>query len=127
LQGGADVLVVEELHGLEERMWEANRKGDGDFYTQRLRDDAVVVSKYGVMDKAAIVPGIQANHNPYVKTDRSEERVIQVDEHTAIVSYRVDVVALVNGNEVELPSYATSVWNDESGEWLIVFHQQTAI
>ncbi|MGW6278086.1 nuclear transport factor 2 family protein [Kribbella sp. NPDC055071] len=118
---------MEELQGLEERMWEANRKGNGDFYAQRLREDAVVVSKYGVMDKAAIVPGIQANHNPYVTTDRSEERVIQVDEHTAIVSYRVDVVALVNGNEVELPSYATSVWNDESGEWLIVFHQQSAI
>jgi ketosteroid isomerase-like protein len=118
---------TDELHGLEEQMWAANRNGDGDFYAQHLRDDAVVVSKYGVADKAVIVPGIQANRNPYVSTDRSQERVIQVDEHTAIVTYRVDVVALVNGSEVKLPSYATSVWTDESGDWRIVFHQQSAI
>ncbi|MEU4193715.1 nuclear transport factor 2 family protein [Kribbella sp. NPDC026611] len=121
------MAIREELLELEGQMWQANREGEGGFYARNLRDDAVVVSKYGVMGKAATVAGIQANRNPFLKTDRSEERVVVVDEHTAIVSYKVDVVALVNGAEVELPSYATSVWNNAAGEWKLVFHQQTAL
>src|SRR5215510_14345068 len=119
--------VTETLLALEDELWRANREGDGDFYEQYLRDDAIAVSKYGVLDKATAVPGIRANRNPYLKTDRTDERVIVVDVNTAIVTYRVDVTALVQGNELHLPSYASSVWNNSSGTWRIVFHQQTAL
>ncbi|GAA0616241.1 nuclear transport factor 2 family protein [Kribbella sandramycini] len=119
--------VAETLLELEDQLWKANREGDGAFYAQWLRDDALAVSKWGIIDKAAAVPGIQANQNPYLTTDRSGEQVIVVDEHTAVVTYRVDVVALVDGSERQLPSYASTVWNDSSGEWRVVFHQQSAL
>lgn len=113
---------------LEELMWKANRDGDAAFYEDRLRDDALVVSKYGVMDKATVVPGIEANKNPYLETDRSAERAITIDDDTVVVSYRVDVVAVVQGNKLQLPSYASTVWNrDQAGRWWAVFHQQTAL
>jgi hypothetical protein len=119
--------VTETLLDLEDQLWRANREGDGAFYAHWLRDDAIAVSKYGILDKATAVPGIQANQNPYLKTDRTGERVIVVDENTAIVTYRVDVTALVQGNEMKLPSYASTVWNNSSGGWRVVFHQQTAL
>ncbi|MFD7157044.1 nuclear transport factor 2 family protein [Kribbella sp. NPDC059898] len=119
--------VDEELSGLEELLWKANREGDGAFYQRYLRDDAIAVSRFGIIDKATAVPGITANHNPYLKTVRTGERVIVVDEHTAVVTYHVDVTVLVDGNEVQAPSYASTVWTNASGEWLVAFHQQTAL
>jgi hypothetical protein len=121
------VTVTETLLELEERMWQANRNGDGAFFAELLREDALVVSKYGVMTKAQGIPVIQANQNPYVKTDLSEQKVIQLDENNALVTYRVDVTAVVQGKEVELPSYATSVYIRELAQWRGVFHQQTAL
>jgi hypothetical protein len=117
----------EKLLELEDLLWKANREGDGDFYQKYLLDDAVAVTKFGIIDKATAVPGIRINHNPFVKTDRSDEQVITVDDHTAIVTYRVDVTALVDGNEVHLPSYASTVWTDVHGDWRVAFHQQTAL
>ncbi|MDX6250420.1 MAG: hypothetical protein QOF10_3780 [Kribbellaceae bacterium] len=121
------MTVAETLLDLEEQMWRANREGDGAFYAKLLRDDALVVSKYGVMTKAQGIPVIEANHNPYVKTDLSDQKVLQLDENNALVTYRVDVTAVVQGNEVELPSYATSVYTREGDQWRGVFHQQTAL
>ena len=119
--------VNEELSELEDLLWKANREGNGEFYQRYLRDDAIAVSRFGIIDKATAVPGITANHNPYLKTDRTEERVIVVDENTAIVTYHVAVTVLVDGNEVQAPSYASTVWTKASGEWLVAFHQQTAL
>jgi hypothetical protein len=103
------VTVTETLLELEERMWQTNRKGDGAFFAELLREDALVVSKYGVMTKAQGIP------------------VIQLDENNALVTYRVDVTAVVQGKEVELPSYATRVYTREGARWRGVFHQQTAL
>jgi hypothetical protein len=103
------VTVTETLLELEERMWRTNRNGDGAFFAELLREDALVVSKYGVMTKAQGIP------------------VIQLDENNALVTYRVDVTAVVQGKEVELPSYATSVYTREGAQWRGVFHQQTAL
>jgi ketosteroid isomerase-like protein len=122
------LIVSEEPAELEELLWKANREGDAAFYDERLSAGAVVVSKYGTMDKAATVAVIGANRNPYVSTDRSEQRVLQIDDDTAVVTYRVDVVAQVAGAEVQLPSYASTVWHREpSGQWQVVLHQQTAL
>jgi hypothetical protein len=119
--------LTETLIALEQEMWRANREGDGAFYDKLLRDDALAVSKYGVMDKEQIVPGIQANENPYLKTDLSGFRVIQLDENNALITYRADVVAEIQGTEVELPSYATSIYTRDAGSWRSVFHQQSAL
>lgn len=55
-------------------MWRANREGDGAFYERTVRDDALLVSCYGVATKAEIVPGITKNENPYIRTDLSDQR-----------------------------------------------------
>jgi hypothetical protein len=119
--------LADTLIELEQEMWRANREGDADYYDRVLRDDAMVVSKYGVMGKPQIVPGVRANQNPYLKTDLSEFHVIELDENNALVTYRAQVVAEVQGNQVELSSYATSVYTRKGDTWRSVFHQQTAL
>jgi ketosteroid isomerase-like protein len=119
--------LTETLIEIEQEMWRANREGDADHYERMLRDDAMVVSKYGVMGKQEAVPGIRANQNPYLKTDLSEFHVIALDENNALITYRAHVVAEIQGQQVELPSYATSVYTREGDTWRSVFHQQTAL
>lgn len=116
-----------EILAIEDEMWRANRAGDGGFYARELREDAMVVSKWGVLGREAIIAGITANHNPYLKTDLSDRKVVFVNEDAALVTYRADVVALVDGAEVPVSSYATSVYAREDGRWRSVFHQQTAL
>jgi uncharacterized protein (TIGR02246 family) len=116
-----------ELLAAEEELWRANRAGDGAFYDTNLRDDALVVSKYGVAGKKEIVPVIQANRNPYVSTELSGQRVLAITDDSALVTYKADVTALVEGKEVSFAVLATSVYVKEGDRWRTVFHQQSAL
>lgn len=115
--------VTDEIVALETELWRANRAGDGAFYQRLLRDDAVVVSQYGVVGKAQIVPVITANHNPYTRTDLDQWQVIQPTEDTAIVTYRADVTS--EGGEFTV--LATSVYARAATGWVGTFHQQTPV
>jgi ketosteroid isomerase-like protein len=118
---------MHELVALEEELWRANREGDGAFYARALRDDALAVSRYGVMTKADAVPVIRENRNPYVKTELSDVRVLEVGADGALVTYRADVTALVEGREVDFAVLATTVYAREGDGWLVVLHQQSAL
>jgi uncharacterized protein (TIGR02246 family) len=111
----------------EEQMWRANREGDGDFYEKNLREDALVVSKYGVIDKKTGIPVIRANRNPYTKTILSNQKVISLTEDSALVTYKCDITARTEAGEIEFSVLATSVYVREDGQWLITLHQQTAL
>lgn len=89
--------VEKDLLALEEGLWRANREGDGAFYDRVLRDDALVVSRYGVAGKADIVRIISENQNPFTRTDLSGQRVIPLTDASALITYRVDYTALVGG------------------------------
>ena len=115
------------LLDLEDRMWRANREGDGGFYAEVLRDDAMVVSRYGTATKDQIVPGISANRNPYLRTDLSDQQVIMVTADSALVTYRADVTALIEGAEQQFSVLATSVYARGDDGWRSVFHQQSAL
>jgi hypothetical protein len=122
IMGVEDVLLA-----AEEEMWRANREGNGAFYDALLRDDALLVSKYGVVEKQAVVPMITANRNPYVKTELSGQRVLRINDATALVTYKADVTATTEAGEVEFSVLATSVYALEGDSWRIVFHQQSAL
>jgi uncharacterized protein (TIGR02246 family) len=115
------------LLALEDEMWRANRAGDGAFYAHLLRDDALVVSRYGVAGKEQIVPVIDKNDNPYLRTDLSNQRVLRITDDSALVTYEAAVTALVNGAEVSFRVLATSVYAYDGQRWRGVFHQQTAL
>lgn len=116
-----------ELIAHEEALWAANRAGDGEHYARVLRDDAMGVSKWGLLDKATAVAGISANHNPYLKTELSQIKVLLVNADAAIVTYKADVLVSVNGVETPTSAYASTVYAREDGTWVPVFFQHTAL
>jgi len=119
--------IEQTLLDLEAEMWRANREGDGAFYERTVRDDALVVSRYGVATKAEIVPGITKNENPYIRTDLSDQKVLRITADSALVTYKAAVTALVNGSEVAFQVLATSVYARAGDGWRSVFHQQTEV
>jgi hypothetical protein len=117
--------MEEILLDLEDDLWRANREGDGEFYATTLRDDALTISKYGVVDKATVVPVVQANRNPYVETKLSNHKVLHLTDDCALITYQADVTTASN---VRLSVLATSVYVRGSyGDWRLVVHQQTPI
>ena len=119
------MTVEQTLLELEEELWRANREGDGAFYNKILRDDVLLVSRFGVAPKQVIVNGIQANHNPFLRTELSDQRVRVLTDTTAMITYTANYTALINGTEQDFKVYATSVYVLEGGEWRSALHQQS--
>lgn len=121
------MTIASELKQLEKEMWRANREGDGDFYDRVVREDALTVSKHGVAGKADIVPNVTRNENPFLKTDLSHLKVVQISEDSALVTYKATVTALIDDEQQKFQVLATSVYAREDDEWRSVFHQQTEV
>jgi hypothetical protein len=119
--------IEQTLLDLEDEMWRANREGDGAFYDRMVRDDGLVVSRYGVATKAEIVPVVTKNENPFIRTDLSDRKVLRITPDSALVTYKAAVTALIDGSEVEFQVLATSVYAREGDGWRSVFHQQTQL
>ncbi|MCE7006469.1 nuclear transport factor 2 family protein [Kibdelosporangium philippinense] len=117
--------IEQTLLELEEELWRANREGDGAFYDKMLRADALGVSRYGLYDKDQAVKLINVNDNPFTRSAISDAKVRVVNETAALVTYKVDYTALIDGAEQDFTALATSVYSLEDGEWRVVLHQQS--
>ncbi|MER7004246.1 nuclear transport factor 2 family protein [Dactylosporangium sp. NPDC000555] len=115
------------LLALEQDLWRANRDGDADFYRANLTDDALLVSRFGIASKSAVVPMIAANRNPFVRTELSGQQVRFLGPTSALVTYRADYTARVDGADVDLSVLATTVYVERDGRWLVALHQQTPL
>ncbi len=119
--------VEKELLALEEEMWRANREGDGAFYDRVLRDDALLVSRFGFAGKQEVVPGIQANRNPFIRSELSDQRVVVLTDTSAFISYRASYTALMEDGEHDFTVLATSIYVHDGEAWRSVLHQQTPL
>jgi|RhiMetdeSRZDD1v2_1073273.scaffolds.fasta_scaffold3289716_1 uncharacterized protein (TIGR02246 family) len=127
-RGTIENMTLEQtILGLEDEMWRANREGDGGFYARCLTDDAIVVSRFGVMGKDQIVAGINANRNPFVRSEIHEPRVFALGDSAALITYRATYTALIDGAEQDFTSLSTSVYVLVDGQWRSKFHQQTPL
>lgn len=108
-------------------MWEANRRGDGEFYRAHLADEAVAVSSYGVLDREAIVREIAENRIPFTSTRLEHPQVILLTDRSALVTYKAHIEAVREGQPFAFSVYATTVWKRVGRDWLAVLHQQTPV
>jgi hypothetical protein len=117
--------LTKELLDLERQLWDANLAGDGSFYADRLRDDALVVSPWGIQDRDATVAGITANRNPYTAYHLTGPVSVPLGPDAAILTYRAEVQGTNDGGPFTHTVYATSAYARENGRWRPAFHQQT--
>jgi hypothetical protein len=122
---------------LEDRQWEANRNADADFYRGYLTDDALVVSRFGVLDRQQILRMFAGgNVNPFLSTAIEDPRVVVLDHDSAILTYKATIEALITkattadvreGQTTVFSIYASTVYVRANGTWRAAFHQQTPL
>jgi Domain of unknown function (DUF4440) len=71
------------LLDLENRQWEANRNADGNFYRGYLTDDALVVSRFGVLDREQILQQFLRDHRARAGQRRLASRLPPADTTVA--------------------------------------------
>jgi hypothetical protein len=117
--------LTTELLEQERKLWDANLAGDGAFYAEALRDDALAVSPWGVLDKDAAVAGVNANRIPYVGYRLADAVALPLGADAAVLTYRAEVDGTNEGTPFTHTVYATSAYVREDGSWRSAFHQQT--
>jgi uncharacterized protein DUF4440 len=116
-----ETVLGDRLFELEEQFW----KGDSAFYRRRLADEAVMIfpDPAGLMIKDEICGGIDESPR-WQDVLLEEHRVIEIDEHVAIVTYRATAV---RDGELPYVARASSTYVRDGGDWKLAFHQQTPL
>lgn len=118
-------MIIEELLGLEHRGWKSLCEGTGaDFYGQLMTPDAVMVLAHGVvLDRDAVLASLN-DAPPWDRYAISDERLIELTEHTAALVYTGRASRV---GEAEFHALMSSVYRRHNGEWRLVLYQQTPI
>lgn len=120
--------LEETLIGLEEKSWQANIKEDVDYFRKNTTDSMLVVAPFGVFDKQAIIAQIEKKQGvPFKSAKMEDTRVISLTPDSALITYKVAIVAFVQGKDVTVRRYVTTVYVRQKGKWLSAFSQHSDI
>jgi hypothetical protein len=97
--------------------------GRGDTYREHLTDDAVVVVPGAAIDREQTAFAIDATPG-WEEFDISDERVVELNEGSAILTYRW---RSRRGAETYEALMSSVYVRQESGEWKLALHQQTPL
>lgn len=116
-----------ELFALEQKFWNAIKDRDAASAVALSDDPCVVVGAQGIgeVDKATLA-GMLTNA-PYQLKEFSFDdfHVRRVTDEVAVVTYKVSEDLVVDGQDVDLKAFESSVWVRRSGQWVCVVHTES--
>jgi hypothetical protein len=122
-----DEDMGKELLALEETYWNAIREKDSSTALSLSSDPCVVVGAQGVgeIDKRALAKMLE--DAPYQLKDFSFDdiHVQRVTDDVAVVAYKVNEDLVVEGQNVKLEAFDSSVWVRRNGQWICVVHTES--
>jgi hypothetical protein len=73
-----------------------SRNADAGFYRGYLTDNALIVSRFGVLDREQILRQFAGgNVNPFLSTVIEDPRVVVLDDDSALLTYKATIEALI--------------------------------
>ena len=92
-------------------------------YETVLAHDVLMLLPGGLVidDRQQVIDSMQGA--PFDDFELADERVLELDERTAIVVYRANA----SRGDVEYEALFNSTYVRENGEWRLALHQQTPI
>lgn len=113
-----------ELLDLERSGWEAlstSGEAAAAFYEEVLADEVLMLLPGGMVidDRAQIVEAMQGP--PWTSYELSDERVLTLDETSAVVAY----YGRARRGDVDYTALFNSTYVQHNGRWRLVLHQQT--
>jgi ketosteroid isomerase-like protein len=115
------------IHELESRRFRAMCEADAATLGELLADDLLYTHSSAATDgKASYIAGVTSKKWQYRKIERPEES-IQVYGDTAVVTGRVLIDIVVEGNAKKMNSRYTDIWVKGAKGWQMVAWQSTGI
>jgi ketosteroid isomerase-like protein len=116
-----------ELVGLEKQYWNALKAGDSSIAASLSHDPCVVVGPQGVgeIDKQSLVKMMEGATYELKDFALDDIRVRHVTEDVAVVAYKVKEKLVVEGKNVSLEAYDTSLWLRRGGKWTCIVHTES--
>lgn len=116
-------MNTDELLEIERAAWQAlsTEGAAAPFYDDVLADEVLMLLPGGLVvdDRAAVVDSMRGA--PWTSYELSDERVVALDEHSAIVAYRGVAVR----PDHEYTAWFNSTYKHDGERWRLVLHQQT--
>lgn len=116
---------IAELLELEHQGWSTLCDGSGaEFYGRLMTPEALMVLAHGLaLDRQAVVASLN-EAPPWQSYDISNERLVEVDEHTAVLVY---TARASRGSDDQFHALMSTVYTRRDGQWWLALYQQTPV
>jgi hypothetical protein len=118
--------IRQDLLQLERDGWRALSTGGdaaADHYMEVLADEVLMLLPGALVidDRRAVVDSMRGA--PWDGVELADERVLELDDRTAVVAYRATATRVGQGYE----ALFNSTYVREGGAWRLALHQQTPV
>ncbi len=114
------------IESLERKMLEADKSGDWDVISRHMADDFLEIAGNGsYFNKEQIAKLFPESRVDHYKMSEIAFRAL--GPNVALLTYRLDVQASFQGKSLPAAFLISSVWQEQGGDWKVVFHQGTPI
>jgi hypothetical protein len=119
--------ISKELLALERQYWNAIKEGDAESATSLSDDPCVIVGAQGVgeIDRKALAGMMEKATYDLRTYDFDDVHVRQVADGVVVLAYKVKEKLIVDGEDVALEAYDSSVWVQRNGDWLCALHTES--
>ncbi len=123
-QAGSKAAIEKTLIANENKINEAVAKHDVKTFTDLVASDAVSADNMGFMKVADFVKEMNdVKVGPWHIMDAQAH---WVDDKTAVVTYTWMGSGTFKGEPLPSTAFASSVWTERNGKWVVVYHQESA-
>lgn len=116
--------VEAEIIALEKRAFEAWKNKDKKFFEEHMAEDGLYLDLNGVGSKAQYVQIVTGTGCTVSNYALDNTKVTMLGRDAALLTYRYTHDAVCGGTPEASPLWASTVYVNRGGKWLIAFHQE---
>jgi uncharacterized protein (TIGR02246 family) len=116
--------VEAQILALEKRAFEAWKNKDRAFFEAHMSEAGQYLDLNGVGGKAQYVKAIIDNNCTVSKISLDNSKVTMLSKDVALLTYRYSHDVVCGGTPEASPLWASTVYVNRDGKWLIAFHQE---
>jgi len=113
-----------EIVALETRAFEAWKNKDKRFFQEHMAEDGQYLDLHGAGGKAQYVQAIIDNNCTVNGYALDKTKVTMLSKDAALLTYRYTYDIVCGGKPEAGPLWASTVYVNRGGQWLIAFHQE---
>lgn len=119
--------IKQELLALENQFWNAIKEKDPATATSLSDDPCVVVGAQGVgeIDKPMLAEMLAGAPYELKAFSLEDVHLRQIGDDVAAIAYKVKEDLIVDGQNIKLEAFDSSVWVRRGGKWICVVHTES--